>query len=504
MQKNKIISSLAYKFTEKILVKGLGLVIGIILARLLAPEIFGQLAILMVFINLSKTIIDGGLNTALVQKKDVTEIDYSVVYYLSTGVSIIIILGLFFLAPAISSFYNSPGLVWPLRAYSFVLLFGAFNSVQVARLQKQMRFRSMMWANLIATTIAGTLGIVCAYMGFGLWALVIYNFSQIVFVSITMLFIVRWFPKLQFSGKRAKVLFGFGWKMLVSSMLCSLYNDIRSLVIGKKYSTEDLGYYNKGQQFPDVISQSLDQSIQSVMFPAMASEQDRLDKIKNMFNRSLSIGALVIMPVMAGFALVAEPFVSLVLTEKWLPCVFFLQMCCIAYMATPLVSTNLILIKSLGKGNTYMILELIRRVMMLVILVCSIVFFDSVKAIAVGFVISTWLDVFFVAVPTKKLIGVGVWGQFKQLWKTLLAVALMSVATWAVSLIPLGATWIMLIQIVVGVLSYVGFSALLKVESFFYIWKMVKKLFSKKRVKVAGEQPKQEQLENTQEKEDSN
>ena len=337
----------------------------------------------------------------------------------------------------------------------------------------------MMFASLIATILAGVLGIVCAYMNYGLWALVIYNFSYIFFATITMLIFDRWIPKFQFSFARAKVLFSFGWKMLVSSLLCSIYNDIRALVIGKKYSTEDLAYNTKGNQFPDVISNSLDQSIQSVMFPAIAAEQDNLEKVRLMFKRSLAIGVYVIFPVMAGFALVAQPFVQIVLTEKWLPCVVFLQLACIAYMTTPIVSTNLILIKSLGKGNIYMILELLRRIMMLIILVISIVFFNSVEAIAIGYVISCWIDILFVVVPTKKLIGVGLIEQFKLICKTLLSVVLMGVSVYAVNFLGLGSIWTCGLQIITGVVTYVLFSMLFKHESFYYIINFAKKLLKK-------------------------
>ena len=480
MKKEKIISSLIYKFTEKILTKGVGLIITIVLARILAPEIFGQLAILMVFINLSQMIIEGGLSTALVQKKETDEMDYSVVYYLSTAVAVLLVIILFLGAPLIASFYNAPELIWPLRVYSFVLFFGAFNSVQVARLQKQMRFKSMMWVNLIATILSGAFGLVLALTDFGLWALVLYDFAHVVLVSVLMCFIVKWFPKLQFSGARAKTLFGFGWKMLVSSVLCSLYGDVRSLVIGKKHTTADLGYYNKGKQFPEVLSIALDQSVRSVMFPAIASEQDKIDKVRVMLKRSLTLGSFLIIPLMVGMALVAEPFVRVVLTEKWMPSVFYLQMLSLGYISIPITSANLTVIKSMGRSDMYMILEVIRRVMMIIVLLITIFVFGTVEAIAVGFVVSSFLDCIIVLIPMKKFIGFGIVKQFISLFKIIIAVLLMSVCTWAVSLFSISALGMLLLQILVGIVSYILFCAIIKVDSFYYVLGMIKKLFKSK------------------------
>ena len=234
MNKGKVISSLVFKFVERLAVKGIGLVIGIILARLLAPELFGLVAIISVFINLAQTFVQSGLGTALVQNRTADEKDYSTVFYLSTGIAVLMIAVLFAIAPLVGRYYDNAALIWPLRVYSFSLLFGALNSVQNAKLQREMQFRVMMRCNLIATIISGAIGVAAAFLGAGLWALVIYYFSNQVIVAVCMLVAQRWYPKWMFSVKRAKELFGFGWKMLVSALLCSLYNDIRSLIIGKK------------------------------------------------------------------------------------------------------------------------------------------------------------------------------------------------------------------------------------------------------------------------------
>ena len=479
MQKKTIISSLAYKFTERLLVKGLGLIISIILARLLAPDDFGQVAILTVFINLSQTIIQSGMNTALVQSKEVDETDYSTVFYLSLGLSVVLIGVLFFCAPAIAAYYQSDALIAPLRFYALSLAFGAFNSVQVAKMQREMQFKAMMLASLIATVLSGGIGIALAYLGYGIWSLVIYNFSHIVFSCFVMLFTAKWLPVLAFSGKRAKKLFNFGGKMFVSALLCSLYNDIRTLIIGKKFSTDDLGYYNRGQQFPNIISTTIDTSIQSVMFPALSSVQDKRQVVQAMLKRSLGLGAMLIIPIMLGLAIVAEPVVRILLTDKWLPCVIYMQLICLADGNIAFTSPNLIAIKSVGRSDIYMHLEIVRRILMIIILAVSVFCFHSLEAIAIGYVISSWLDVLVVSLPMKKLIGYGFMDQMKDIWKIALSSLIMAAVVIGVSKIVLPLILSLIVQVLSGMIVYIICCFLLKEENFYYVIDTIKNILKR-------------------------
>jgi len=469
MEKKTIISSLAFKFIERFFVKMLGLVISIILARLIAPNDFGQLAILTVFINISQTIIQGGLNTALVQSKSVDELDYSTVFYISASISAVLIVALFFSAPFISSYYGSNDLVWPLRVYAFTLLFGAVNSVQVAKLQREMRFKATMYASLLATILSGIIGVTLAYLGLGIWALVIYNSSYIIFACLTMLFSAKWFPRRLFSFERAKQLFSFGWKMLVSAVLCSIYVDIRTLIVGKTFSTEDLAYYNRGQQFPSTISNTLDLSIQAVMFPALASSQDDTSRVKAMLKRSLSLGAFLIVPLMVGLAVTSEAVVKLLLTDKWLPCVLYMQIICLADASIPLTSSNLVAIKAIGRSDVYMRLEIVRRVAMLAVLLISVFCFHSVEAIVLGYLISSWLDYVIIMIPVKSLLSYGIEEQMKDIGKILFASIGMGIVAYSVSLLELQMLLELFLQVSVGIISYILLCQILKIESFIYL-----------------------------------
>ena len=464
MDKKKVISSLVYKFIERLGVKGLGLVISIVLARMLAPEEFGQIAIMNVFINLSQVIIEGGFTTALVQRKDVTEQDYSTVFFINIALALACFVVLQLAAPFISAYY-AQDITKPLQIYAITLFFNAFNALQLARMQKRMEFRKTMICSLMATIISGTVGIAAAYCNFGLWALVFYNMMHGVIICITAAFAEKWLPKFEFSLHRAKVLFNYGWKIFVSAVLCSLYGDIRSLVIGKKFSNNDLAYYNRGQQFPQVISHTLDSAIQSVMFPTMAAVQDEKAKLAVMLRKAETMGAYVIIPVMFGLAAVSESVVQLLLTDKWLPCVSYMQWLCVANAATPIISSNLIAIKASGRSDIYMRLEMVRRLVMLMILLTSIFVFQSVEAIAMGFCISNWLDAVISMLPAKRLLNYGVGKQFSNLWKILLTSFAMLLVVLSMNMLPWNIMILLVIQILVGIVVYIGLGYIFRIES---------------------------------------
>lgn len=476
MSQGKVVSSLIYKSSERLLVKGLGLIISIILARLLSPTEFGQIALIMVFINLSIVLIDSGLNTALVQDKNTTNEDYSTVFYISFAIASIVIVILWLCAPYIGKYYNDDAIVLPLRVYSFSLLVHAGNAVLIAKMQREMRFKQMMWCNLIVSILSGTAGIAMAYAGLGIWALVNYYFLSALLLFILLSLVTRWHPIWFFSITRAKTLFSYGWKMLVSGFLCSIYNDLRALIIGKVYSPADLGYYNRGQQFPDIISHTIDNAIQSVMFPVMAKEQDDIGKIRMTLSRTISMGALIIMPLMFGLAAVAHPFIELLLTAKWLPCVVYMQWIAIGCSSVPLSRSCLVAIQSIGRSDIYMKLELVRRIAMLIVLMISVFCFNSVLAIAVGFAISSWLDYFIIIIPVKRLIGLDIKQQIKATYKIIFSSIFMAIIVFMIGQINLQPWLLLLIQVPVGLVLYLLACYLIKIECFMDLLNKILKL----------------------------
>ena len=479
MKQNQVAKSLAFKFVERLSVKGLGLVISIILARLLSPSEFGQIAIIMVFINLSHSFVQSGLGTALVQNKTADKRDYSTVFYISLLVAIILVAILWFAAPFIGAFYQNDSLVLPLRIYAFSLIVYAFNTVQTAKLTREMQFGKQFICNLIACILSGVIGCIMAYLGFGIWSLIAYYFSSGVITALAMLFVAQWWPSLTFSLRRARELFSYGWKMMVSAFLCSLYADIRTLIIGKRFSEADLGYYNRGQQFPDVLSNTLDSAIQSVMFPVLSRSQDNRGEMKRILRRTVTLSSLLVMPAMIGMAVVADPFVRVVLTDKWLPAVVFLQIICLGNLTLSLVSSNLVAIKSTGKSGAYMILEIIRRLAMLLVLLVSVFAFGTVEAIAWGFFVSSVVDALIIAVPTHWILGYSLFEQCRDLWHILLSAVLMGVCIFPLKLLPIPHFAILLLQIGFGAIMYVAFCLLFRIPAAKELFSLTKRLLHK-------------------------
>ena len=474
MERGKIVRSLIYKFTERFAVKLIGFVLGILLARLLSPEIAGQVALLEVFVNLSFTLIDEGINSALVQTKNADERDYMTVFVITLGLALFAVAVLEAAAPAIAGYYRSPEITLPLRVYAFSLLFSSFNSIQVARLQREMRFREMMLCNLAATVIAGGLGVALAYRGAGLWSLVAYHFGQIVLSCLAALLVLRWLPHGRFSKESAKRLGGFGLKMLGASVVSNLYNSLRPLIIGRRFTTADLGYYDRGQKFASTISLNLDTAIRSVMFPVLARSQDDTEQFRAILRRMKQLGCFVVFPVMFGLAAAAEPVVRLLLTEKWLPAVPFLVLLSIGEAQVPLTSSNLVALKSLGRSDLYAKQEVLRRVLMLLVLAVSVLAFDSVIAIAVGFVFSAWLDVWVTSLPLKGLLNYSFFAQVRDTWKSALSSLLRAAAVWARGRLPLGGIVGLALQIIAGGALYLLINLALKNESLVYLLSVVK------------------------------
>jgi len=402
---NGILSGLFWKILERFGVQGTSFVLQLILARLLAPELYGDLSLMIIFVTLANVFIQTGFNTSLVQNKDVTEEDYSSVFWVSLGISVLLYLVIFLAAPAIAAFYRMPNIIRPLRVLALMLLPGALNSVQLAKVSREMDFRKVFTSNIFGIVFAGAAGIVTAMLGGGLWALVIQNMLNVTVACLVMSVTLQWRPQLVCNLKRVAVLFRFGWKLLVSTLLNTLEDNLYSLVIGKKYDSGTLAYYNRGMQFPQFIINAVCGTLQSVMLPAMAAEQEDLSRVKDLAKRSIVLSSYVVFPMMAGLAAVATPLTRLLLTEKWLPAVPYMQVNCFAYAFYTIHICNLQAINAVGRSDWFLKLEIIKKIYGFGLLAVAVICFDSPMAIAMTGAVSTCIGWFVNAFPNKKLIG---------------------------------------------------------------------------------------------------
>jgi teichuronic acid exporter len=462
-----ILTSLFWKLMERGGTQGIQFVVQIILARLLLPEDYGLIAVMSIFIAIANVFIQNGFSTALIQDKDTDEVDFSSVFYLNLLVTALLYTALFFGAPLIAIFYNNQQFIPLLRVLSIVLFFGAFNSIQNAVISKKMQFKKLFFSSLGAIVASGAIGIVFAYCNYGAWALVFQQLSNQLFVTIILFFTVKWRPQKAFSYTKVKKLFSFGWKVLVSSLIDTIYMNLRNLIIGKLFNAEVLGFYNRGDQFPSTLVTNVDGSIQAVMFPALSTNQDDRERVKYMVRRSIVTSSFIIFPIMIGLAVTAKPLVEILLTDKWLPCVPFLQISCFIYAFWPIHTANLQAINALGRSDIYLKLEIIKKIMGVAILIISL--FYGVYAIALGGVISGLLSIFINSYPNKKLLDYSYKEQIKDILPSLLLSACMGFVVCSVYLLNLPVLATLIIQVIVGVLVYLLMANLLKLECYTYL-----------------------------------
>lgn len=477
----KAASSFLFKLAESLGTQGIAFVVSIVLARLLDPGDYGVLSMLTVFIAVSQVFVQSGLNTALIQKKDIDETDLSSVFWVSLGIAAALYGVLFFSAPAIGTFFAMPQLAPVLRVLALVLLPGALISVQNAVVAREMTFRKLMLASLMTTVLSGVVGVSMAAAGLGYWALVGQQLTNQFGLALLLLILVRWRPHAVFSWRRVRGHIAFGWKLLLSSLLETGYNNLRTAVIGKKYAQETLGFYNRGKQFPELVMNAVNGSIQSVMLPVLSEEQEDVPRMKQLMRRSVMASGFLVLPMMAGLAAVATPLVSLLLTDKWLPCVPFLQICCIDFAFYPIHTANLQAINAMGRSDVFLKLELIKKSYGLAILAVTVLCFDSVMAIAWGAVVSTLLSAFVNAAPNRKLLGYGYLEQMRDVLPSMALSAVMFLVVSAVGLLHLHPFVQLLVQVFTGALVYGGLALLFKLESMRYLLGMLRDMLQRRK-----------------------
>ncbi len=475
----KTLSSFLFKVVESLGNQGIAFLVSLLLARLLDTSDYGVLSMLLVFIAVAQVFVQSGLNTALIQRKDVDETDLSSVFYVSLGVAAAFYALLFVLSPWLASFFNMPALKSTLRVMALILLPGSLVSVQTAVVARQMAFRKLMIASLCATVISGTVGVVMALSGAGYWALVAQQMTNQCALAILLLALIKWRPRRVFSFARVKSHLRFGWKLLVSGLLDTGFTNLRSAVIGKKFSDDALAFYTRGKQFPELAMNAINGSISSVILPVLSEQQDETARMKMTMRRSIMLSSFLVVPMMAGLAAVAEPMISLLLTDKWLPCVPFLQLCCIDYALYPIHTNNLSAINAKGRSDVFLKLEIIKKVYGLAILLVSVLCFDGVMAIAWGGVISSAVSAAVNAHPNKELIHYGFLEQLHDILPTILISLVMFGVVYAMNTLALPAAVLLVLQAAAGVAVYGGLSLLFKVESVQLLWQTARKLLKR-------------------------
>ena len=475
MKDNKVVvlQGVFWKFAERMGSQIVTFIVSILLARLISPEDYGAIALIMVFITVSNVLVTNGFASALIQKKDADIIDFSSVFYLNIGFGVLIYIILFFSAPAISEFYGIPVLCQTLRVLALVIPIMGMNSVQQSFVSRNMLFRRFFYSTLGGAVFSGIVGVSMAIGGFGIWALVaqyVVNYSA---NTLILWITLKWRPKLKFSIKRVRSLFSFGWKMLCAGMLDTGYSQLRNLLVGKLYSSADLGYYNRGQQYPQFVVVNINSSISSVLFPMLSKNQDNAYMVKQYTRRAIQVSSYIMWPIMAGLGVCAEPIVRIMLTDKWLPCVPYLQIACFTYGIWPIHTANLEALKAMGRSDLFLKLEIIKKSIGMIVLLATIPF--GVMTMAMSAIWVSVISAFVNAWPNRKILNYSYIEQMKDMLPSMCLSAIMIAVVFPLKFVVLNDWLLLFLQAVLGIIVYLLGSILLKIDGFMFVLNIAKK-----------------------------
>ncbi len=477
IKQTKIISNVIWKLSASLLSQMVSFIVSIVLARLLMPEDYGAVAMMTVFITIANVFVASGIPTALIQKKDADEKDFSSVFFFNLVLSIILYLILFFVSPYIAEFYKTPILACTLRVMGISIIVAALNSVQSAYVSKQMLFKRYFWSALVGTALSGAVGIGMAYAGFGVWALVFQKLTNVTVEALVLLFTVKWRPILYYSWQRMKSLVQFGWKILFEGLCETMTNELSSIMIGRVYTSADLGCYSKGTQFPNLIVSNFCSSVSAVLLPAISSEQDDRARVKTLLRKAVRTSTYVTFPMLVGLALVAEPFIRLVLTEKWLGTVPYMQLFCLIYGVSCFLIPRHQVLNGIGRSDVYMYEHMIGRIFRILIL--FMVYKRSVMAIALCGIVSSSFMVITVMFTSKKYNSYSYREQIADVFPVLFACLIMAVPVYFAGMLPLADLPLLVAQVAIGGATYVAASVVLRLEGFSVVYGFAKSALGK-------------------------
>ena len=453
-------------------------VVSIILASLLDPSVYGEIALITVFSSILQVFVDSGLGNALIQKKEADDLDFSTVFYFNLFFCLLLYVLMFLAAPYLSTFYEKD-LTSVIRVLCLVIVISGIKNVQLAYVSRNMMFKKFFYSTLGGTIGASFVGIYMACKGYGVWALVTQNLFNNAVDTIILWITVKWRPLFRFSISRLKVLFSFGWKLLVAQLFDTLYENCRSLIIGKKYSSEALAYYNKGKQFPTLVLSNISSAMDSVLLPTMSTVQDDKIRVTVMLSRSIKLSSFIIMPLLLGLAGVSNSLIAVLLTEKWLYCAPLMMIFCMAMIFTPISLSNLNAIKAIGDSGMYLKLEICRKIVGVITLI-TFMWFGPIY-IAFSYLLNQIFGFFINAYATKKLMNYGPIQQLKDICASFISAGLMFVIVYVIGKFSLNIYVLLGLQIISGVFIYAGLSYVLKNDSLIYIVNMATNYHTRKR-----------------------
>lgn len=473
----KIKRSMFWILFDKFGTQLVNLVVTFVLARILLPEDYGVVAIVSVFVEVANTIVSGGFSVALIQKDVVDEEDYSSVFI----VNIIIAIGLYLLlalcATPISRWYGQKTLETFLPVLSLALFFTPFNTIHSAIIAREMCFEKSFVSNLACIIISGVVGIGLAITGFGVWSLIISQLASKAVALTVMLWVIKWRPQ-WCSLRRAKKLLEYGWKLLVASLLGILCENLSQLVVGKRYSSDQLGFYNRGNSIPNMLIDKINSSISVATFPAMAEQQDKREALRDFFSKTLSVSYFVLFPLLFGLIGIAPQFIEVTLTSKWLPCVPFLQVACIRQIMMPLQTTNGNVVKAAGQSGLFLKIESVSRIVTILALLIAIPY--GPLSIMWGTVFAAGASTLLYIIAGNKVLACGFGAQFRNIQKPFLAATIMLLVVFFIQKVEMSVFFVLFLQIFGGGIIYFLMAWILQCPEMMYLFTKIKLVVNKK------------------------
>lgn len=465
--KNKAIKGAGWSFADNIMSQGITFLVGLVLARLLTPEEYGLIGIIAIFIAVFNSIVDSGFSNALIRKTDAKDLDYNTVFITNMVLSVFLFLVLFFSAPAIARFFDQPQLLPLTRVMGSVVIINAFAIIQRTILVKKVDFKTQTKVSLIASVTSGIIGIAMAVAGYGVWSLVGQQISRQLLNSLFLWIWAKWYPRIQFSVQSFKELFGFGWKLLVSGLIDTVWKEIYQVIIGKCYSAETLGQYTRAQQFGSIFSSNLTSIVQRVSYPVLSEIQDDKARLKAAYQKVIKVTMLVTFCCMLGLAAIAEPMIVTLIGEQWLPAVPLLQIICFMMMLYPLHAINLNMLQVQGRSDLFLKLEILKKIIAVGPLLMGV--FMDIYWMLWGSVITGFISYYLNAFYSGRFLNYSIWEQIKDILPSFIVAILMALVVFALSFINLPPFVLLVIQLLTGVVLVVILCEFTKLDAYIEI-----------------------------------
>lgn len=478
--KNKSIFATMWKFLERFAAKAVSLIVTIVLARLLTPDDYSVVGIVSIFFVFANIFISGGFNTALIQKKQVDIIDYSSVLFLNMFIASIMYAIIFFAAPVIAKLYNQEILIPVFRIMGLTLFINAFKSILCAHVSRSLQFKKFFLATIGGTIVSAIVGIAMAMKGFGPWALVAQQMINSFIDTVILFFTTKFRVVLKISFKKLGILFKYGWKIFVASIISTIYDEVNPLVIGLKYSGADLSFYTKGRSFPHLINSTLGDTFSAVLFPVMSKVQDDKAALLQCTRRFMKVSSFVIFPAMVGFAMVADNFISVLLTDKWAPASIYIQIFCMVFMLNIIQKGNLEVIRASGRSDLLLLMEIIKKSLYFVVIVLFLIFTNTPQMLAVACFINTLIATVVNTFPNRSIIGYSYRNQIADLLPNFISAILMGIVVYFIGLINMNKGLLLVCQILIGAIFYILINIITKNKTLKYYIDTVKSLLRRK------------------------